>query len=364
VAWPRITGCYFDGWVFSAIYGDTTVIEGSNGHISNNWFFGATGNPANQEACIHTKSGYVVIHDNEILGGYDGIRVEVADFPMGYVRIINNTIEEQTVHGIRIFSVANQVANLVLIDNNEFSCIDEGDTYIASVYIEDNAGTNFLKDVHVTNNQTRHNLSGTNQKHFWIGNGQNVIVANNVLEELGAGATLTGIQMTGFASSAGLVAPILVSDNRFLGTYASGRYNVTTATQLDDTQGMTFAQMSAITPANGSKIYVTDGSRAASVLAGASTGALAAYMNGVWTVINIDAVDKGSVQTVTGTKTFTDIAATRYFIGTIFWSAGNGTPEGVVTAPVGSLFSRLDGGAITTLYVKTSGVGNTGWTAK
>lgn len=45
-------------------------------------------------------------------------------------------------------------------------------------------------------------------------------------------------------------------------------------------------------------------------------------------------------------------------------TSGSGTPEGVVTAPVGSLFLRTDGAAATTLYVKTSGAGNTGWTAK
>jgi hypothetical protein len=43
---------------------------------------------------------------------------------------------------------------------------------------------------------------------------------------------------------------------------------------------------------------------------------------------------------------------------------GTGTPEGAVTAPVGATFMRTDGGATTTLYIKTSGVGNTGWTAK
>jgi hypothetical protein len=43
---------------------------------------------------------------------------------------------------------------------------------------------------------------------------------------------------------------------------------------------------------------------------------------------------------------------------------GAGTPEGVVVAPVGSLFLRNNGGAATTLYVKESGVGNTGWIAK
>ena len=43
---------------------------------------------------------------------------------------------------------------------------------------------------------------------------------------------------------------------------------------------------------------------------------------------------------------------------------GNGTPEGVVTAPRGALFTRSDGGAGTTLYIKESGTGNTGWVAK
>jgi hypothetical protein len=44
---------------------------------------------------------------------------------------------------------------------------------------------------------------------------------------------------------------------------------------------------------------------------------------------------------------------------TIF--TGSGTPEGVVTANVGSMFLRLNGGSGSTLYVKESGTGNTGW---
>jgi hypothetical protein len=42
---------------------------------------------------------------------------------------------------------------------------------------------------------------------------------------------------------------------------------------------------------------------------------------------------------------------------------GSGDPEGAVTARVGSTFRRIDGGADTTLYVKESGTGNTGWAA-
>lgn len=41
-----------------------------------------------------------------------------------------------------------------------------------------------------------------------------------------------------------------------------------------------------------------------------------------------------------------------------------GTPEGAVTAPVGAQCLRRDGGAATTLYIKESGTGNTGWVAK
>jgi hypothetical protein len=52
------------------------------------------------------------------------------------------------------------------------------------------------------------------------------------------------------------------------------------------------------------------------------------------------------------------------YINTALWTSGNGTPEGAVTAVVGSLYTRLNGGAVTTLYVKESGTGNTGWVAK
>lgn len=44
--------------------------------------------------------------------------------------------------------------------------------------------------------------------------------------------------------------------------------------------------------------------------------------------------------------------------------SGTGTPEGAVAAPVGSMFRRTDGGTGTTLYIKETGTGNTGWVAK
>lgn len=50
--------------------------------------------------------------------------------------------------------------------------------------------------------------------------------------------------------------------------------------------------------------------------------------------------------------------------GTVKWTSGSGSPNGSVTAVVGSLYTDTAGGAGTTLYVKESGTGNTGWVAK
>lgn len=43
---------------------------------------------------------------------------------------------------------------------------------------------------------------------------------------------------------------------------------------------------------------------------------------------------------------------------------GTGTPENSITAGIGSIYMRIDGGASTAFYVKESGIGNTGWIAK
>lgn len=58
------------------------------------------------------------------------------------------------------------------------------------------------------------------------------------------------------------------------------------------------------------------------------------------------------------------------FAGTSFlglnpgWTVGTGSPESVVKAPIGTVYRRTDGGAGTTMYVKESGAGTTGWVAK
>lgn len=64
--------------------------------------------------------------------------------------------------------------------------------------------------------------------------------------------------------------------------------------------------------------------------------------------------------TLTDAVTVTSLGA----VESLYQRFGAGSPEGVVTAPVGAFYSRTDGGAGTSLYVKESGTGNTGWVAK
>jgi hypothetical protein len=59
------------------------------------------------------------------------------------------------------------------------------------------------------------------------------------------------------------------------------------------------------------------------------------------------------------------VAPASFYLATgVLVTSGAGSPEGVVTAIVGSQYSRTDGGAGTSFYIKESGTGNTGWVAK
>jgi len=48
--------------------------------------------------------------------------------------------------------------------------------------------------------------------------------------------------------------------------------------------------------------------------------------------------------------------------GAVTITTGSGTPNGAVTANIGSLYLRTDSNAEGNLYTKTSTTGNTGWT--
>lgn len=95
-----------------------------------------------------------------------------------------------------------------------------------------------------------------------------------------------------------------------------------------------------------------------------------------YTTVNGNYVDNANLFVVSGSRTFgvgckrIGNTGTGYYFDIYDMLAdvrdirNTGSPEGVYAAGVGSLYHRTNGGANTTLYVKESGTGNTGWVVK
>ncbi len=77
------------------------------------------------------------------------------------------------------------------------------------------------------------------------------------------------------------------------------------------------------------------------------------------TLIGSSVDDGSNILQVTGDTKITG----KIVLGNIWILSGTGSPEGVVSAPLGSVFYREDGGVDFSIYNKTAaGSGNTGWT--
>lgn len=142
----------------------------------------------------------------------------------------------------------------------------------------------------------------------------------------------------------------------------TGTSGATTALTLDSSQNATFAGKATAT-----QFVATAGASAAgSIWAATTAGFIVQAKTG--TVQDFVITNPGATANVLEVPTGTIDAK---FGGTIAVQgtaakiyAGTGSPEGVVTASPGSLYLNVSGGNNTTLYVKQSGTGNTGWNAK
>jgi hypothetical protein len=123
-------------------------------------------------------------------------------------------------------------------------------------------------------------------------------------------------------------------------------------------------------PAGGLRwAYTGNGSQTVFNITGASTTLGTAYL------VTIDGITQDSANyTITAGSPYTltistvpngsVIVITSLTAGLANWITGFGSPNGVVTAPIGSVYTNLTGGSLSTLYVKESGSGNVGWIAK
>jgi parallel beta-helix repeat protein len=81
-------------------------------------------------------------------------------------------------------------------------------------------------------------------------------------------------------------------------------------------------------------------------------------------LINNDVYNGGRFSNITRTDTTTVLINNMEVQNALSTFQNVNSPESVVAAPVGSVYQRTDGGAGTSIYIKESGTGNTGWVAK
>lgn len=130
------------------------------------------------------------------------------------------------------------------------------------------------------------------------------------------------------------------------GLYGKAKADAYDRIQVNGQTGYIYFGLGTVAPSG----YLRGGVSANEIRCGAAfypdaTGTRTLGANGIrWSIVYADALRFGSSPTT--------------------WQSGAGTPEGLITANVGSVYTRTDGGAGTTLYVKESGTGNTGWVAK
>ncbi|CAB4156978.1 Pectate lyase superfamily protein [uncultured Caudovirales phage] len=285
--WWTVQNCYFGGWTLDAIYFHTDAsFEGSGGYVINNYFFG---DPAvTQRACITTECGYTVIQNNEILGAQYGVFIQVRNYPAGYVRILDNTIEEQWFTGVYIAAPDTNDLAMVEISRNEFSATVAGPAtnYMGSVVIEDGPSTRFwLDDLSICDNTSRHVAPCANGV-IRIGAGRTVQVARNIAENIGGGALARMVMVNGITHNSALGGEIIVADNIKRGTFTQV-YEfaaISPGVTLRDAMPMTVAQL----PGNcrdGSIAFASDGRSTSSsdlTVRNGGTGAFVLRQAGVW----------------------------------------------------------------------------------
>jgi hypothetical protein len=258
-AYPLIEHCYFQNWRQDAVFMSTdSTREGSAGFIRNNYFYGdGTGS---QRSAVTLKCGYVIVSENEILGAQYGVDVTISDYPAGFVKIIDNTIENQYYQGVRMQSLDSNDASMFEITGNEFSNVSFPTNYLGSIYVADSGSRVWLADLIISRNIMRH-LGNPSLGYIRVAGGQNILIRDNVLENISGSAQSLGIGVSGVNNNsalAGSPAP-RVLDNQLKGSFTQ-RYGLSSSVPslLRDHEPITFSAVPANCAA-GSQIMVSDG---------------------------------------------------------------------------------------------------------
>lgn len=267
----RIEQTYHQTWATWAIVNSTTGgHEPGGGYISHNYFFGDTASGTTQSGVINSLAGYLWLHDNLILGGQVGIRLNVSEHDLGFPSFHKNSIEEQDVYGVQVAGANSKTVSMLKITDNEFSTIARAN-YQGCIQFD--SGTYTLENADIDGNIFRCSSANANFRYVNFQNGSRVRVVNNTISHL------SGNGLAVFIGGGTLASGEIIHNSVNIVSGTIPKYSGVSMLRVEDNDGTTFANLPSV--ANGSVIYCTDGTFANPV-AGGGTGCFAKRLNGVW----------------------------------------------------------------------------------
>lgn len=235
------------------------------------------------------------------------------------------------------------------------------------------------------------NVLTNHYNHIWVDDSTNIVIENNVMRNTTANSSFKGVRVTkqGYAEvPSPTVTGIAILGNNLrncnitienfgtpVGVPIFGDIDVShNRVALDgiavsygiSVPGMVGTRVvtNAITGAVVSSIYISPITNQAVIVMGNITTKLGSEASVGLTIANTSAFRPIVVdnQFINGAPSAPyPVSGT---IGAIRIYTSTGDPNGTASGPVGSIYLRADGGAGTSLYVKETGTGNTGWVAK
>ncbi len=366
-SWVRIDSCTWRNAQSDAIEANCASAAPAEGWtVTNNLFEGHLGWPTEateDRFCGITSVKNVVITNNVVRQVAGDAAIHLED-TLGTTVVANNVFENCV--GSHAYIYILHSAEDLIIDGNWFI---HSDTAITSEWVMNLGSGSYSNRIVFTNNHllgnSSYTLSGINAAFhsnllcqgnymrgldtaFWLNSSNNTTISDNIIEDCNYGITAAPGTPGG-----GTVVGVTVADNRFntntrgveirrntSGTGASSNWQIIGNYFSQDVVGYDAADMLAVNNVSAAGKILDLG--------------LTQY-GGVTRIYHVG-------NTVVGTDAYPLPSVLRlgHATGPIF-RTGSGSPEAAVTAPVGSVYLRTNGAASTTLYIKESGTGNTGW---
>nr|WP_247739092.1 right-handed parallel beta-helix repeat-containing protein [Bacillus sp. 165] len=305
----------------------------------------------------------LTLADNEIIGtsttDIDVISItHEGNETSKYVRIVNNKITAQTGNGItlkgckHVHVKGNVITRVNISSFTDFGVKVWATDPMVNIVIEENDISNFNRGVY-TINYNQHDISDIEIKGNYF----------HLISE-------TGILIYGVKQNLQIVENHMVNNGTARAIDLRSSFNGVTGFQV--LANMIYNWRHGISMETvGSNVYIglTVSYNVIDSIKGTPTSG---YKNAAIEFYSNDpAPQKFTLIGNTITNSITDLvlpSSLKYCIGGTYGQVGlytgNGSPEGILTLPVGSIYLNNTGGTSTTIYVKQTGTGNTGWIAK